>query len=245
VRVPDRAQDPRAAAARTGTAHLTTGTLKGSIMNPSASHDTFLQDVEPGRARFGPGLWQIAWQRKSLIALGVVASLVLGALYYAQRQPVYQTNAQVLVIKKRPDALPAAGSNAQMAYFEDYVSTHVALMKSPLIVERAVEKSGLKNLRSLAGEGEAVQAILPSLSVARARDTTAAGGSNILNLSFRATANDECARVLNAIIESYKSFLDEKYHLASDDTLKLITQARDVLEKELAEKEAAYLELRK
>src|SRR5262249_13110675 len=64
-------------------------------------------------------------------------------------------------------------------------------------------------------------------------------------LSFRGLASEECSSVLNAVINSYKDFLDDTYRNASDDTVKLITQARDVLQKELAEKESAYLEFRK
>ena len=189
-------------------------------------------------------LLRVAWQRKPLVALGLVIGLALGAFYYAQKTPVYQSTAQVLVIKKRPEALPLPGTDPRLSSYEDYLATHVALIRSQLIVERAVERNGLKGLASLRDEGSAVGSIVRNLTVARERET---GGSstNILTLTFRCSEREECAKVVNSVITSYKDFLDETYKDVSDETVKLITQGRDVLEKELGEKENAYVEFRK
>src|SRR5262249_32959353 len=43
------------------------------------------------------------------------------------------------------------------------------------------------------------------------------------------------------ILESYQDFLDITYRNVSDETLELITKARDLLKKDLAESEAKYL----
>src|SRR5207245_9295610 len=86
--------------------------------------EQFDADVLDPRARAHSDLWGIAVRRTSLVALGVVIGLVLGALYYAMRTPVYKSEAQVLVIKKRPDASPIMGSDySRMAYYEDFLST--------------------------------------------------------------------------------------------------------------------------
>jgi capsular exopolysaccharide synthesis family protein len=189
-------------------------------------------------------LVRVAWQRKPLVALGLVIGLVIGAFYYAQRTPVYQSTAQVLVIKKRPEALPLPGTDPRLSSYEDYLATHVALVRSQLIVERAVTRDGLKGLPSLHDEGGTVSSIIRNLTVARERET---GGSstNILTLTFRCSGSEDCGKVVNAVIHSYKEFLEETYKDVSDETVKLITQARDVLEKELGEKEVAYVEFRK
>ncbi len=209
-------------------------------------YDTSLEPVgmERPTGQSHPSLLRIAWQRKPLVALGLVIGLVVGTFYYAQRTPVYQSTAQVLVIKKRPEALPLPGTDPRLSSYEDYLATHVALIRSQLIVDRAVERNGLKGLTSLHEEGSTVNSIIRNLTVARERET---GGSstNILNLTFRCSQNEECGKVLNAVITSYKDFLEETYKDVSDETVKLITQARDVLEKELGEKEAAYVDFRK
>src|SRR5262249_54483549 len=144
---------------------------------------------------------------------------------------------------KRPDAV--TGVDTRPLSLEDYVATHQALLRSPLIVERACKKRHLGALQCFAGEKEEVtEAVIRGLTVTRDRPT-GSGQDNILNLSFQGTAAGECATVLNAVIESYKDFLEETYRNLSEETLRLITQARDVLHKELTEKEAAYRKFRK
>src|SRR5436190_10614917 len=98
--------------------------------------DVDLQDA--GAARGGPTLMQIAWQRKSLVILGVMIGLVLGLLYYAQKQPVYNSLSQMLIVKKTPnDSISLGGSESRITYMEDYMSTQSVLVRSPTIIERA------------------------------------------------------------------------------------------------------------
>src|SRR5687767_14856575 len=80
-------------------------------------------------------LLRIVRHRKWLLILGAVSGIALGYLYYAQCVPLYQSEAQVLVVRKRPETL--TGSTLSPSHFEDYVSTHRILIASPLIVERA------------------------------------------------------------------------------------------------------------
>jgi capsular exopolysaccharide synthesis family protein len=194
---------------------------------------------------FAPGLLSIAWQRKSLLVLGLVVGVGAGALFYAQRTPVYESSAQILVVKKRPDALPIAGlDTARLSVFDDYVPTHLAILKSPLIAGRAVKKRQLESLASFAGRGDPTNAIIGALSVKRDVTDAVGSGSKILNLSYRGPQADDCTAILTAVIDSYKDFLDETYRDVSGETLDLITKARDILRKDLAEKEKAYHEFR-
>src|SRR6266852_8112350 len=166
--------------------------------------------LEP-QARAYSDFWGIALRRKSLLALGLVVGLVLGSLYYAMRTAVYKSEAQVLVIKKRPDAFPITGSEyARTAAYEDYLSTHQVIIKSPLILGHAVEKRQLQWLNSFAAATDPIRAITRSLTVNR-EFKESAESSNILNLSFRCKNASECSIVLKAIIDSYKDFLDETY----------------------------------
>jgi polysaccharide biosynthesis transport protein len=177
-------------------------------------------------------------RRKSLVALGLAVGLVLGTLYYAQKAPVYRSEAQVLVIKKQPDALPLTGSDARLSVYEDYLSTHQVLIKSPLVVSKATQKPELRGLSSLAG-AEPTAAIQSALTVSR--DTKDTGGSNnILNLSYRGKVAAECGTILNAVIESYRDFLDDTYKRVNENSYELITKARDILQNDLDQKVKEY-----
>lgn len=186
---------------------------------------------------------RIAWRRRSLLALGTTVGLVLGALYYVQRTPLYESDAQVLVVNKRPDT--GTGSGVHLSHFEDYVSTHRVLVRSPLIIERAIEKYRLGSLETFADVKEGlVELIIGQLSVQRGVKESGSAQNSILSLSFRGKVADECAVVVNAVVTSYKEFLDETYRNMSDDTLKLVGDARDTLTKDLAAQEKAYREFR-
>jgi polysaccharide biosynthesis transport protein len=205
------------------------------------------EHVDPEAA--DPSQWQrsidwfgMAWRRKSLLALGVVVGLVMGGIVYFQRTPIYQSKSQVMVIKKAGSPMPAAGADPRMTFYEDYVATHLVVVKSPLIVQRAVQKFNLAGLPSFQGQGDPTGTIL--LNIVTTRDTTASTANNIINLSYRGTVPQDTARVLQAVITSYKEFLDETYKNVSDDTLKQISRAAADLQKTLDEKEKAYSKFR-
>ncbi len=197
-------------------------------------------------ASLSRGLGQILWRRKALIVIGAAAGLVIGALFFSQQAPVYQTGAKVLVIKKNHDRmLPIFGTNPGAAFMEDYLATHVQLIQSPLIIEKSVKKFELHTLKSFENR-EPVGAIAAGLFVARDNPKDGSSGpSNILNMSFKGPVSDDCPRVLNALIETYREFLDQAYLSANDQTLNLITQAREHLRKDLDEARTKYQIFRK
>src|SRR5207247_9225779 len=99
------------------------------------------EGAEPNPRNAGPDLLTIAWRRKSIIALGCVVGLALGYLYFLKRPAVYQSAAQLLVVKKRPAALPIQGIEGQVVVQnEDFIGTHMVLIKSPLIISRAAKR---------------------------------------------------------------------------------------------------------
>ncbi len=202
--------------------------------------------VDTGPASPSPGPrnpLQIAWQRKAMVLLGVVIGLLLAGLFAFQRAPTYQSTAQVLVVKKHVEtALPMPGVPAGTAFYDDYVSTHLALIRSQVVVDKAIRKHDLQSLPSLAGIANPTSAIITSLTATR--DTKESGATNIINLSYKGSVPEDCSAIISAVIESYKDFLDETYRNVSDDTLGLITQAHDLLQKDLVEKEKKYAEFR-
>jgi capsular exopolysaccharide synthesis family protein len=189
---------------------------------------------------------RIVWQRRWLVLLGAVIGPVLALLHYSQRPSVYRSGAQVLVVKKRSEALPVSnGGDPRLAVYEDYVSTHLILIRSPLVVERAVQKRNLGALKSFQGADPA-GAILNGLSANREQPKDGSvAPNNVIILSFAGPDAADVQAVLNAVIDSYREFLDETYQSVSNNTLELIAQASGSLKKDLEEKERKYREFRK
>lgn len=183
-------------------------------------------------------LLRLAWRRKSLLALGLVIGIILGALYYVQKTPVYEASARVLVIEKRPEVV--TGQQIVKSQIEDYASTHRILITSPIIVQRAIDQFDLGSLECLQDSENLQSDIVDHLTVSRVtRDA-----DSVLQLSFKSTLSNECGVVVNAILTSYQKFLEESYDDMSEDTVGLITEARDILETDLRAKEKQYLSFR-
>ncbi len=185
---------------------------------------------------------QLVWKHKGLVSLGVVIGAVLGSLYYVRATPIYQSSAQLLVIKKRPDALPMSGTDPRSTYAEDYLVTHQVLIKSPLIVSEAVKEGNLRSLQSFAGMDDPTGNIISALRITR--ETRENQPTNILSITFQGPVQSECSVVVNAVIASYHKFLNRTYQNVSDETARLITQARDILENKLTITEQKYRKFR-
>jgi succinoglycan biosynthesis transport protein ExoP len=202
-------------------------------------------ESQEAAVRSGPSLLQIAWQRKSLVILGVLVGLVLGLLYYAQRQPVYQSTAQLLVVKKTPEgSLQLSQTDNRISYMEDYMSTQQVLIRSPEIVTRAVRMPMLQDLQSYPEKGDELAYILrDGLNVLRdSKDSSSQ--NNILNLSFRGPVADECPKIVNAVVMSYQNFLNDTYKSVSERTLELIMKAKDTLENQVQVNQKRYQDWR-
>jgi polysaccharide biosynthesis transport protein len=200
------------------------------------------------------------------IALGVVVGLSLGVLFGALTGPWYESTAQLLVIKNRLDTAPISGPSPEQRP-DDYLSTHMLLIASPRVVERAVKKEKLETLpcfsrdgvvdrskaslaRLILGPGRPVteqervtDEIIDSLLVTRDAQRPGVTPSNeVLILTFRGKVGEDCRKVLRAVIASYEAFLRETYRDVSEETLKLVNQARGQMERDLKKKQADYEE---
>jgi len=200
------------------------------------------QDTPVAMRRVTP--WQIILQNKWIIALATVVGSGLGYLYYLKQVPIYESSAQVLVVKPQRSVLPVQGLDATLGY-EDNLATHSLLIRSPLIVKRAIESHRLNALPSLAGARNTAKAIIGGLIVARADGGTGGDTSaDVLQLKYHGTDPDECAKTLNAVIDSYQKYLGETARSVSKETLDLITEAKDNLLIQLRQKETEYRKFR-
>ncbi len=177
--------------------------------------------------------FQVLWQHKFLVILGGVIGLILGGIYYVRCSPVYESKTQILVIRKNTNPLPMSGSDHRMVIVQDYLASHIILLRSPFIVKRAVERSKLANLESFTKSGDPAGAILMNLQVDRDEtEVTEQSNNNVINMAYRGPVAEECPIVLNAIIESYEGFLDETFRNVSSQTLSLIQDIRGKYEAE-------------
>lgn len=183
-------------------------------------------------------------RHKSLVALGVVIATVLAAISYARTTPIYQSSTNVLIVNKRAEAV---SGNSMQSYFNDYMSTHKALIVSPVVVDRAIVDGNLTSLKTFSqmkSYAGLTGTIIGQLSVSTGSSELGQGADNILTLSFQGTVPDECPTVVNAVLDSYKLFLADTYDDMSVDTVSLIDEAKNVLLTDLKQQEEVYREFR-
>ncbi len=184
-------------------------------------------------SRTGMSVLQIMWQRKSLVVLGIMLGLVLGLLYYAQKQPIYQSAAQILIVKKSGDMPADAGrADSRMVVMDDYISTQQQIIRSYAIISKAIKLPQVRDLKIFTTDNDLdrIYDIQQMLVVARdTREGNISGQSNIVNLQFKGSVPDDCIKILEGIIQSYQAFLDNVYKSVNEKHLNLITQARDEL----------------
>ena len=126
---------------------------------------------------------------------------------------------------------------------DDFLPTHAVVIRSPMVVSRAIESVGLRNLPMLQREQDAgrdpVLKAIESLSVNRP-DRLA----KVLRVDYLADDRQESIQTVRAITEAYQSFLDENYRRNSSQIISLISKARDELRGELETLEQEYFEFR-
>ncbi len=207
-----------------------------------AAERTSTDPFDAAETERGVDLFAIAWRGKWLALLMIVVALGLGYLYFLQASPVYESRAQILLIKKRAD-LPMEGGDRRVNY-EDELSNHMLVICSPLIVEQAVAKYDLASLPSLRSEPAPISTIIEGLKAERGGDREAPD-PNVFVLAYEGLDAKDCQTVLTTIIQSYQDFLGETYQDFSMEMMKLIGDAKDTLGKQLTEKETAYRDFRR
>jgi capsular exopolysaccharide synthesis family protein len=199
--------------------------------------DTLNDGAEPQGHPAAPprNLLSALWQRKALVLFGLAVGTLVGVLVYLQRPPVYQSSAQVHVIKKRSEVIP--GPDGMALAYEDFIPTHLVLIRSPMIVRKAIERGNLTGLSSFAGQADPTGTIRGSLTAAREGSEPAAASTGIINLSYRGPVPEECPLILQAVIDGYEEYLKEVSRNTAEETYEQVTKAKTFLEQELKRQE--------
>jgi capsular exopolysaccharide synthesis family protein len=168
-------------------------------------------DLSPASDAPAPAInpLHVALRRWPLLAVGLGIGAVLGVLFYTLATPMYQSSAQVLVLKKRADMVP--NGDVRAGVMEDYVATQIPVIKSESIRRAAARRLRNEPLTHPLPDDELAAAgvIAGGLVVMRDKDaaTASSAGNSVLSLSFRGRSPDDTRRILTAVIEAYKGDL--------------------------------------
>ena len=200
-----------------------------------------VESLDPARSESTLDLFGIMWRRKWIVLCVVIISGALGYLYYLQATRIYRSTARILLVKKDANPVTPGDGRRESAYggYEDTLSTHMLLICSPLIVNKAVERFHLDTLESLKNAHEPTAAIIQGLTATRAGDKTTPD-PNVLDLHYEGVDPGDTAQILSGVVQSYQEHLRDTFQNFSEETLQLISQAKDELAKQISEKETAH-----
>ncbi len=181
-----------------------------------------------------PNLLVAMLRRWPWLLLGIGTGIVLGLLQYMQRAPVYQSSAQLLVVKNRPEMIAGTSGDARVQYVEDYVTPQVILLKSEALLQLAEKRlDAEKPYQVPPPEGVAARiAFLKTrFDVVREKEPGTNALSNVLLLTFKAPHAGDTPKYLRAIIAAYREELSGAYVQASESQLKILEAEIKRLEK--------------
>lgn len=182
---------------------------------------------------------QLAIRFKWLLIIGATIGLVVGQMGYVKLGPMYEAYSQILVSKKESvlnqqmEAKVRSGDRAE----------HLALILSPMIIDRAIAAEKLDQLQSLDGYDDPTEAILANLTVKRSagqdRSTI-----NVVDVKYKSKSPTDARLVVQAVIDAYRSYLMESHQESTNKLLQLIGDASQDISRQLREKQQEYQQFR-
>lgn len=169
------------------------------------------------------------------LVCGMISGLLLGHIIFQAFGPEYTATAKVLVSKRISGPV---SENSGAETWGDRAE-HIALIMSPLIVEKAVKLHELDKLPSLALSNDPVEDVLDSIKVKRS-----AGEDrsilNVLDVTCTSTSREDSKKICHAVIDAYHAYLRENHEENTGELLKLVNRATGDLKRQIDETEAAY-----
>src|SRR5688572_29778331 len=101
--------------------------------NESLPAQVIVQSVDAAAQAPPENNWAIlylAWNRKWIILFVTVLGMGLGYLFFLKQTPIYESVAQVLIVKKEPNY-----DIGKLEVSSSYDSTHQSLISSPLVLQ--------------------------------------------------------------------------------------------------------------
>ncbi|MFM9965377.1 MAG: polysaccharide biosynthesis tyrosine autokinase [Planctomycetaceae bacterium] len=184
---------------------------------------------------------RIANQYKWFLVIGLVAGFGLGQLAFTKLGPEYNSVAQILVTRK---AQVPTRETLNQTLLSEGRGEHVAIIKSPKIIDKAIAIGRLNDLPTLLRSDDPVEDILDCLEVKR---TAGQDNStlNVFEIKYRNKQREDARAVVNAIIQAYSEYIAESQQSATSELSRQISKMDNELAKKIEQKQAELLEFRK
>ena len=184
------------------------------------------------------------WTGLLMLVLGVAA----GYYYFDNTLPMYQSTARIMIFEEDPqrrdeDDLPIQGIDDRTG-FEGDLTSQIFLLKSPRILQAAVDSAALQECPTILRINDPVRWLSGALDIYQPRLERGGAAQNILELKINSRIPEDCPTILDAVIASYQDFVDTSREGVSKESLATLMQQKHKLDGELQTKRDAYREFR-
>lgn len=181
----------------------------------------------------------LLWRFRLLLIAGGLCGLALGIAAYIKFGPEYAAVGQVMVSRRTAVSLKEETSISDFGER----SEHIALVMSPMIVNDAIRRGNLKELRTLKGESEPAEELISGLKVKRVAGQDRSF-LNVLDISYQSPSASDARKVVQAVIDAYAAYLASTRDEKTAEMVKQAEESLAGLTKDLRAKEAEYLKFR-
>jgi capsular exopolysaccharide synthesis family protein len=178
-------------------------------------------------------------RRKSILIFMLALSGLLGYLYFLQQPKVFASHMKLMIWTQAPPRL-INGETTTVTNNGVSVGKHVNLLKSEVVLTKAVEDGGLRSLPIFANMPEP-QFALKSDAVLEVEPVE--GAEETLNLTARGAVPEDLPTILTSIALAYQDILSEDSAAISKSSMSLIEKLQQQLTDEKSASEERYFEL--
>jgi len=177
--------------------------------------------------------------RKSVVIVAVTLAVLLGGLYYATTERIYESKAQVLVMQTGLENWSGDISSGRAA--QDLMTTYRNMLGSEAVLEESVELLPAEHRVDMADRprNRWVHVLQDNLQVDVIRNT------NILKIGYRSKDPEAAAAVVNSVVSAYLEFMHTLHKSTAREILDILSQEKVSLEEKLRQKEAELLAKRR
>jgi len=177
-----------------------------------------------------------ARHRKNVVFTAFAVAGLLGGLYYFTATPYYDASASILVMGSGADGTSISGP-LERGQQRNSMPTFESLFSKAKVLSRAIP---LLRPEDCIDFGQAPVEAWPAI-LGASLSTQVLRGTNIIEISYRSKDPKVAVAVVNAVVESYRAFLDET-HAGTTGRVSRLFKQEQVQTKENLEKAQRELE---
>lgn len=177
-------------------------------------------------------IWRYRW---TMLAVFAIVTPALIALVWNRVEPQYESTAVIHVASVVPRVLYKTDDNGKVPLYSAYLNTQVSLIQGPEVLERVFERDDVRQTswyqNSSAAASNDITAAAERLG--RQLGVNQRRGTELIDVSIETLDPRESQIIVNAVVESYKAYWDEKQIESDERRLATLRKQGDQIDAEI------------